>query len=119
MPLTSIAALLEALRQTQVLEQRQLQAILYPMQLRLAEPAQHLTDELISRGWLTPFQAELLLAGRGQELVLGQYVLIDRLGAGGMGQVFKARHRRLGRIDALKLLRPDQLRDPEAVLRFQ
>ncbi len=51
-------------------------------------------------------------------MVLGPYVLLDRLGTGGSGQVFKARHRKLNRIVALKTLRPDVLRDPEAVQRF-
>jgi serine/threonine protein kinase len=51
--------------------------------------------------------------------VLRQYVLLERLGQGGMGQVFKARHRRLDRVVALKLLRQDRAADPEALLRFQ
>ena len=50
--------------------------------------------------------------------VLGEYELLERLGAGGMGVVWKARHRRLGRLLAVKLLpcRPDL--SPQAVERF-
>src|SRR5205814_6562341 len=44
--------------------------------------------------------------------------VLDRLGEGGMGRVFKARHRRLDRIDALKVIRAELLTDPVAVARF-
>ena len=51
--------------------------------------------------------------------MLGPYVLLERLGEGGMGAVFKARHRNLGRVVALKVIRKDRLAQPEAVKRFQ
>ena len=46
----------------------------------------------VRRGWLTEYQAYQVLKGRGKELVLGPFRLLDRLGEGGMGQVFKAVH---------------------------
>jgi serine/threonine protein kinase len=119
MALTSVAALLEVLRQTQLLEPGQLEEISLPAQLRLAEPPEPFAQLLVERGWLTPYQKERLLEGRGAELVLGRYVLLDRLGVGGMGHVFRARHRRLSRIDAVKIILREYLDDPEAVLRFQ
>jgi serine/threonine protein kinase len=78
-----------------------------------------LVGDLVRRGWLTDFQAGLLGQGRGDELILGGYVLLGRLGAGGMGEVFKARHRRLGRVVALKVIRRERLNGPAAVLRFE
>jgi WD40 repeat protein/serine/threonine protein kinase len=74
---------------------------------------------LVERRWLTPYQANSLLLGRGAELVLGGYFILTRVGEGGMGQVFKARHRRLGHIVALKLIRKDRLSNPAAVQRFE
>jgi hypothetical protein len=46
------------------------------------------------------------------------YLLLEQLGAGGMGEVFKARHRRLGKLVALKLIHPDRLGNPELAHRF-
>ncbi len=48
---------------------------------------------------------------------IGQYVLGRRLGAGGMGQVFEATHRALGRSCALKILTLDA-QSPESAGRF-
>lgn len=75
-------------------------------------------DELSKRGWLTAYQAEQISSGRGAELFLGPYVLLELLGEGGMGQVFKATHRRLRRQVALKVIR-DKLDDPDLIRRFQ
>jgi serine/threonine-protein kinase len=61
---------------------------------------------VIERGFLTRFQAERLLAGRTQGFQLGQYKILDQIGRGGMGRVFKAEHRTMGRIVALKVLSP-------------
>ncbi len=88
------------------------------LHLRFPDP-RLLCKELIERGWLTPFQANQLLTGRGPELILGSYVLLEKLGEGGMGTVFKARHRILGRVAAIKLVRKDRLSNPHAVKRFQ
>jgi molecular chaperone DnaK (HSP70)/tRNA A-37 threonylcarbamoyl transferase component Bud32 len=59
-------------------------------------------------------------AGASPKLpVLGDYVLLGKIGAGGMGKVFKARHRRMDRIVALKVLPPNMMKHPEAILRFR
>ncbi|HEY5945491.1 MAG TPA: serine/threonine-protein kinase, partial [Kofleriaceae bacterium] len=50
--------------------------------------------------------------------VLGAYKLLDTLGKGGMGYVFRAEHVKLGREVALKLLRGDYAKRRDAVLRF-
>src|SRR4051812_4235254 len=59
-----------------------------------------LAQEVLQRRWLTPLQMRWLLRGRGSRLTLGPYVLLDRLGSGGMGQVFRSRHRLMGRLAA-------------------
>jgi serine/threonine protein kinase len=50
---------------------------------------------------------------------LGQYELIEELGAGGMGRVFKARHRLMDRVVALKVLHGNWLERPTTVARFR
>jgi serine/threonine protein kinase len=60
--------------------------------------------ELVECGLLTAYQGEQVLAGKARQLKLGQYRLLDRLGAGGMGQVYKAEHLLMKRVVALKVI---------------
>src|SRR6185437_9375237 len=68
--------------------------------------AEELTKELVRRGKLTKYQAMNVFRGKSKGLFFGEYLVLDKLGAGGMGQVFRAQHRRMKRIVALKLLPP-------------
>ena len=54
-----------------------------------------------------------------QPTQMGEYVLLDLLGEGGMGRVYRARHRRMNRIVALKTVSPQVLGTRAAVERFQ
>ena len=45
---------------------------------------------------------------------MGNYVVLDKLGQGGMGEVFQARHRRMDRVVALKIMKAAMVRSPEA-----
>ena len=74
---------------------------------------------LVRRERLNDFQAQELLGGSGTPLVLGDYVLLSKIGAGGMGQVFKAQHRVMERLVAIKLLPAAMTKDEGAIKRFQ
>ena len=73
---------------------------------------------LIQAGILTPFQARLILQGKHRGFKLGPYLILNQIGAGGMGQVFLAEHAALRRKIALKVLPPKQALDPANVERF-
>ena len=49
---------------------------------------------------------------------LGHYKILDRIGAGGIGEIYRARDTRLGRTVAIKVLAPDIARDTERRERF-
>jgi serine/threonine-protein kinase len=73
---------------------------------------------VLTEAGLTRFQARAVLAGQASRLVFGPYVLLDKIGEGGMGVVYKARHARLGRIDAVKVLRADKIASRTIAKRF-
>src|SRR5262249_30123680 len=115
MAISAASQLLDAIRQAGLLEKAQLDELTRrPSQA----DARALAKELLDRGWLTAYQINQLLNADGRGLVLGPYVLLDRLGEGGMGQVFKARHRGLQRLVALKLIRQEFVADAETIGRF-
>ena len=76
--------------------------------------AKALATHLLHSGLLTRFQGARLLQGQGPSLRLGQYLLIEELGRGGMGRVFRAEHSAMGRIVALKILSADLVNSPRA-----
>jgi len=113
---TRSATFLDILRQSQLLGPQQL-AQLLDQESRWGD-LRALAQELVTRNWLTPYQVNRLLKGRGADLILGPYLVLERLGEGGTGQVFKARHQRMNRVVALKVIRPELLTDAEVVNRF-
>lgn len=80
--------------------------------------AAQLAQLLVDHRRLTAYQAESIAQGQTRGLVLGNYIIQDKLGEGGMGMVFRARHRLMKRIVALKVLPPSMTASADAVTRF-
>jgi len=85
---------------------------------RQPKDGKELAQEMLRRKRLTKFQAQAVYSGKTRGLVLGNYVILDMLGEGGMGQVFKAQHRRMERTVALKVLAPAAMKSPDLAERF-
>lgn len=80
--------------------------------------AKTLARTLMQRGLLTPYQANYLLTGKGKELVLGQYRIVERIGHNVTGQIFKAVHATMGRLVVIRLMAPHLAADPSERARF-
>ena len=83
------------------------------------ETSEELAKLLFRHGKLTKFQAQCIYQGKTKGLVLGNYVVLEKIGEGGMGYVYKARHQRMKREVALKVLPSHVTRSKGAVARFQ
>ncbi len=90
----------------------------YVDQNALPAAASDTASMLVRSGMLTAFQARLILQGRYKGFKLGAYVILDQIGAGGMGQVFLAEHTAMRRRVALKVLPSKQAADRNNVERF-
>ncbi|HVK07954.1 MAG TPA: serine/threonine-protein kinase [Gemmataceae bacterium] len=77
-----------------------------------------LGPELLFRGWLTPYQLDVLMRPKGRPLILGSYVLLEVIGEGGMGQIFRARHAKFDTPAAVKVIRTERAADATTAARF-
>src|SRR5262245_56572643 len=84
-----------------------------------APDADSVAQELIAAGRLTRFQADAIAERKFDGLIINNYEVLDRLGQGGMGTVFKARHKRMRRIVAIKVLSREVAQDERFIKRFQ
>ena len=77
-----------------------------------------LGELMVRDGLLTNFQAEQLLQGRWKRFFIGKYKVLERLGVGGMGQVFLCEHKLMKRRVALKVLPVAKSKDEATLQRF-
>ncbi|MFO0806419.1 MAG: protein kinase [Gemmataceae bacterium] len=86
--------------------------------LHEAETKGELVALLVRLHLLTQFQADAILEESGEDLILGNYRLLDVLGQGGMGTVYRAEHLQLRRQVALKLMARAVESNPRLLHRF-
>jgi serine/threonine protein kinase len=117
---SSVADLLDLVRQSLPLDPSRLDTYVAELRHSAVLPGKpaDLAGLLVRDGFLTAFQADHLMRGRRPKFLIGKYVILDRLGLGGMGAVYLCEHLQLERQVALKVLPADQAQDPGALARF-
>ena len=115
-PADSVEHFVKTLKRSKLLTSKQLRII-----DDIAGPvdsASSLARCLVAEGLLTRWQGRQLLAGYWR-FFLGKYRLLESIGKGGMGTVYRAEQPGLNRIVALKVMSSSLLNDQSAVSRFQ
>jgi len=87
-------------------------------ELKRSADTQGLLAGLVKRKLLTEYQASRITAGKIFGLILGNYRVLDRLGAGGMSIIYRAEHVELRRQVAIKTLNQPLGEDPTPLQRF-
>jgi len=118
MSIDSVSSFIDVLREKRFLPPDQLDELNRVLRPRFSD-VKTLAKYLAQRGWLTVYQVNQILAGRAQDLVYGPYIILDRIGEGGVSQVFKAWHSGKDCVVALKVIREELLSNTEAYARFQ
>jgi response regulator RpfG family c-di-GMP phosphodiesterase len=85
--------------------------------LALEDP-DRLVAELVGLGLLTPYQGARVSTGNTFGMVLGNFRILERLGAGGMAVVYKAEHIEMRHLVAIKVLQLARDDDPRLEVRF-
>jgi serine/threonine protein kinase len=102
-----------------VLTDTQLEIVRERAKQHEAGNAAALAQRLVQENLLTDYQVHVLLDRAKSPLLLDRYVVLDAIGSGGMGLVFKGFHRAMERVVAIKVLPQHAVDSPEKVQRFQ
>ena len=77
-----------------------------------------LLRQLVELNLLNPYQSARVQAGTTRGLILGNYRILGRIGAGALGVVFEAEHLRMRRKVAIKVVPVNTTKQPDLVARF-
>jgi serine/threonine protein kinase len=114
---TTADELVSLVRKSNLLDPAELDGYLSALPGSFAEPSA-LCARMRADGLLGAFHVEQLLRGKYRGFFLGKHKLIDRIGLGGMGQVFLAEHVNMRRRVAIKVLPPDRAQNEFSRERF-
>ena len=117
---SSVDDLVELVRKSGMVDDARLTAYLQERKAGTPLPAdsREAADAMVEDGVLTNFQAEQFLLGKWKGFTVGKYKLLERVGVGGMGQVFLCEHMFMKRRVAIKVLPPAKAEQPAALGRF-
>jgi eukaryotic-like serine/threonine-protein kinase len=112
--------LLPVIRRSGILTEKQLAEIRSKvLQGEYPFDSVELAGRLVEEQILTSYQAKKFLGNRPHGLIVGRYIILDRIGSGSMGRVYKARHPLMDRVVALKIIAPEIASNDRVVARFQ
>jgi serine/threonine protein kinase len=116
----SLDDLVKLIRKSGMVDEPRLDAYLEKLRQSGSPPAdvKKLAGTMVKDGLLTYFQAEQFLLGKWRGFTIGKYKLLERIGFGGMGQVFLCEHMYMRRRVAIKVLPPAKAEEPAALGRF-
>lgn len=115
----SIDEFVQSLTETGILPPDELSSIVGSLPVdKTRVDVERLARDLVRQQKLTRFQASAIFQGQSRGLRFGDYVVLDKIGSGSMGQVFKAENRKRKKIVALKLLRASLSKSERVVRRF-
>jgi serine/threonine protein kinase len=81
--------------------------------------ANALADKFKSFGSLTSYQIRKIRHGRIVDLTVGPFVIFEKIGEGGMGKVYKALSKKIGRPVALKVVRSHLMSNKTVLRRYK
>ena len=116
----TIDDLLKLIRKSGMIDDGKLDAYLDRLKAAGTPPfdVKKLAGAMVKDGLLTYFQAEQFILGKWRGFTIGKYKLLERIGFGGMGQVFLCEHMYMRRRVAIKVLPPAKAEEPAALGRF-
>jgi eukaryotic-like serine/threonine-protein kinase len=111
---------LELVRKSGVADEKRLEAHLQRLRATGGLPGEpgKLAGVLVRDGLLTHFQAEQICQGKWRRFTIGKYRVLEKLGSGGMGQVFLCEHKLMRRRVAVKILPIVKAADQSSLERF-
>lgn len=116
----SVDEFLDLIRKSGVVEEARLGAYVKQLQATSNMPndLSKFAGLFVRDGLLTFFQAEQFLLGKWKRFTIGKYKVLERIGSGGMGQVFLCEHKLMRRKVAVKVLPTAKAEDPSSLERF-
>jgi len=117
---SSVEELIQLIRKSGMVDEQKLSAYLQRREFARGLPTdpREFADDMIRDGVITYFQAEQFLLGKWRGFTIGKYKLLERVGVGGMGQVFLCEHMFMKKRVAVKVLPPAKADQPAALGRF-